>query len=122
VACVIGVAACGGADPGAPEAAATAFTRAVASGDSDAACALLSPTVADALAREAGSCPDALRESPPPGPAPVVRASRYGHQALVVTAGDALFLSEFPGGWKVVAAGCAAQGGSKPYDCTISGG
>ena len=33
----------------------------------------------------------------------------------------ALFLSQFPDGWKVVAAGCIPQPG-RPYQCTVEGG
>ena len=119
---VVAVAGCGGGDPAAPEAAATAFARAAAGGDGARACALLSPAVRDALASRSGSCPDAVSAEPPPGAAPVVRAERYGQQARVVTDADTIFLSRFPDGWKVIAAGCTAGGGGKPYDCTISEG
>jgi hypothetical protein len=119
---VLALAGCGGADPSAPEAAAEAFTRAAGGGDAAAACALLSPAVAEALAGRSGSCAAGVAEEPPPGAARVVRSERYGQQALVVTEADTIFLSRFPGGWKVIAAGCTAQGGSRPYDCTISEG
>ena len=124
---VTGVAGCGGADPTAPERTATAFTRAVGSGDAGAACELLSPEVRAEIGESAGgSCADGVRESPPPSSTSVVRAERYGRQALVVTDGDTLFLSEFSDGWKVIGAGCtprAASGTSAlPYDCEISGG
>jgi hypothetical protein len=118
---VLSLAGCG-ADPSAPEAAAVAFARAAAGGDAEAACELLSPAVAESLAGRSGSCANAVAEEPPPGAAPVVRSERYGQQALVVTADDTIFLSRFPGGWKVIAAGCTPQGGSKPYDCTVSEG
>jgi hypothetical protein len=121
------LAGCSGADPAAPERAATSFEQAVAAADAEAACALLSPAVRAAVGEDAGgSCPDALRESPPPSSSPdVVRASRYGRQAVVVTAADTLFLSEFADGWKVIAAGCTREpgaGNGKPYDCAISEG
>ena len=126
-AAVTGVAGCGGGDPANPERTATAFTRAVGSGDAATACGLLSPDVRAAVGESAGgSCADALRESPPPSGTAVVRAERYGRQALVVTDDDTLFLSEFSDGWKVIGAGCtprAASGTSAlPYDCEISGG
>jgi hypothetical protein len=127
VAAVTGVTGCGGADPAAPERTATEFSRSVSAGDGDRACALLSPEVRGSLAESAGgSCADAVREEPPPASADVVRASRYGRQALVVTGADTLFLSEFSDGWKVIGAGCTARSASAtsslPYDCTISGG
>jgi len=121
-AAVLALAGCGGANPAAPEAAAEAFARAAAGGDAEGACALLSPAVAAAVAGESGSCANALAGDPPPGAARVVESERYGQQALVVTDADTIFLSRFPGGWRVIAAGCTAQGGSKPYDCTISAG
>jgi hypothetical protein len=119
---VLSLAGCGGADPAAPQAAAEAFARAAGGGDAAAACALLSPAVAEALAGDAGSCANAVAEDPPPGAAHVVRSERYGQQARVVTDADTIFLSRFPGGWQVIAAGCTPRGGSKPYDCTISAG
>jgi len=124
---VLGVAGCGGADPAGPERAATAFARAAGAGDGAGACALLSPPARAALGEDAGgSCADAVRESPPPSSTSVVRAERWGRQALVVTGEDTLFLSEFSDGWKVIAAGCrrqaAAETSNLPYDCTISGG
>jgi hypothetical protein len=98
---------CSGADPTGPERAAASFEIAVAAADAEAACELLSPAVRAAVGEDAGgSCPDAVRESPPASSPDVVRTSRYGRQAVVVTAADTLFLSEFPGGWKVIAAGC----------------
>jgi hypothetical protein len=78
--------------------------------------------VAEALAGRSGSCAAAVAQEPPPAAARVVRSERYGQQARVVTDADTIFLSRFPGGWKVIAAGCTAQGGSRPYDCTISEG
>jgi hypothetical protein len=124
---VTGVAGCGGADPTAPERTATAFTRAVGSGDAGAACELLSPEVRAEIGESAGgSCADAVRESPPPSSTSVVRAEQYGRQALVVTDDDILFLSEFSDGWKVIGAGCTSRASSPtsslPYDCQISGG
>jgi hypothetical protein len=32
-----------------------------------------------------------------------------------------VFLAAFPGGWRVVAAGCTPRG-DRPYDCTLQGG
>jgi hypothetical protein len=123
VVAVAGLTGCGGAGTAAPEAAATSFARAAAAGDGAAGCRILSPSVAEEVARSAGtSCADALRGSPPPGAASVRDARRYGRQAVVVTAGDTIFLSEFPDGWKVIAAGCTRQPGDEPYDCTVSGG
>ncbi|MEU1117626.1 hypothetical protein [Streptomyces sp. NPDC005879] len=45
----------------------------------------------------------------------------FGRQARAVTDRDTLFLSSFPGGWKVTAAGCTPRP-EKPYQCLIKGG
>ncbi|MFB7172425.1 hypothetical protein ACFCYM_16585 [Streptomyces sp. NPDC056254] len=45
----------------------------------------------------------------------------YGRMALVRAEGDALFLSLFTGGWRVVAAGCTPRGDA-PYRCLVKGG
>lgn len=45
----------------------------------------------------------------------------YGNQARAVLAADTLFLSRFPDGWKVTAAGCEERP-DKPYQCEIKGG
>ena len=34
---------------------------------------------------------------------------------------DTVFLAVFPGGWRVVAAGCTPHG-DRPYDCVVQGG
>nr|WP_236072294.1 hypothetical protein [Streptomyces polyasparticus] len=44
----------------------------------------------------------------------------HGRQARVVLQHDTLFLSQFPDGWKIVAAGCRPQR-SQPYQCRVKG-
>jgi hypothetical protein len=34
---------------------------------------------------------------------------------------DTVFLAAFPGGWRVVAAGCRPRGEAEPYDCAVEG-
>jgi hypothetical protein len=118
----VGLSACAGPDTTGPERAATAFGQAVSAADGSRACALLSPKVVTELADSAGKpCPEAVLTSKLPAVSPVRAAQRYGHQALVTTETDTVFLSEFPGGWKIIAAGCEARA-DQPYDCTVSGG
>jgi hypothetical protein len=107
------------------EAAAAAgqrFLTAVEAGDGGAACAVLAPDTVAELERSAGEpCTDAVLGEDLPGPTAVETADVYGQWARVVMAGDTLFLAVFPGGWRVVAAGCRSRG-ERPYDCTLQGG
>jgi hypothetical protein len=50
----------------------------------------------------------------------VRHADVFGQWARVVLDSDTVFLASFPGGWRVVAAGCQPQG-ERPYDCTLRG-
>lgn len=100
-----------------------AFQRAVAAGDYTTACDLLAPRTRQQLEEdEKQRCGQALagQELPkaPPGGGPQV----YGRQASLDAGGQKLFLSQFRGGWKVVAAGCTPRGGDKPYRCVVKGG
>jgi hypothetical protein len=95
---------------------------AVADRDGTAACTVLAPDTLAELEQSAGaSCPDAILEEDLPEPAEVRHVDVYGQWARVVLADDTLFLAAFPGGWRVVAAGCQAQG-ERPYDCVLQGG
>jgi hypothetical protein len=118
----VGLCGCAGPDTAGPERAATAFSTAVSAADGASACALLSPKVHTELVDSAGKpCPEAVLAEELPAPSAVRAVQRYGHQALVRTGTDTVFLSEFPGGWKVIAAGCEPRA-DEPYDCTVSGG
>ncbi|MFJ9643797.1 hypothetical protein ACWEPM_34380 [Streptomyces sp. NPDC004244] len=99
-----------------------AFEQAVAVGDQPRACTLLAPATRRQLEQDARqSCPQALgsEQLPPAGSLRDVRA--YGRQAMARMSGDTLFLSLFPDGWKVVAAGCTPQS-DRPYQCLVKGG
>jgi hypothetical protein len=107
---------------GAPEAGAVAFARAVSVRDGAGACRLLSPQVAAALSESAGMpCAQVVIEEDLPAPSPVRETKVYGKQAWVTTGTDTIFMSEFPGGWRVIGAGCRPQG-DQPYDCAVSEG
>jgi hypothetical protein len=116
----------GCADVGNREAAAgdiaTQLLTAVAGHDGAAACTVLAPDTADELEQSAGKpCDQAILDEDLPAPAPIHSADVYGQWAQVRLADDTLFLAVFPGGWRVVAAGCKPRQ-SRPYDCTLQGG
>ncbi|HET6533065.1 MAG TPA: hypothetical protein VFH03_20950 [Actinoplanes sp.] len=94
---------------------------AVESDDGAAACGVLAPDTLAELEESAGQpCAEAIlaEDLSPPGE---VRESRvYGQWAQVRLAEDTVFLAVFPGGWRVVAAGCTPRG-ERPYDCELQG-
>ena len=96
--------------------------NAVEAKDGTAACAVLAPdTVAD-LEQSAGKpCPEAVLDEDLPAPGSVTGTDVYGQWAQVRLSDDTMFLAVFPGGWRVVAAGCKPRK-SRPYDCTLQGG
>ena len=86
------------------------------------ACRLLAPETRSQLVQAAGEpCASAILEEELPEPGPVERSSSFGTMAEITYAADTMFLTEFPGGWKVMAAGCAPVPGH-PYDCRLQGG
>ncbi|MFI6930782.1 hypothetical protein [Streptomyces sp. NPDC050287] len=102
--------------------AATAFEQALGDRAYDRMCAALAPGTADEVEQSAGSpCPKALGEESLTRGGAVRLVDVYGHQARAVLARDTLFLSRFPAGWKVVAAGCSERP-QQPYRCMIKGG
>lgn len=116
------VSGCAGPDTSGPERVAVSFSNAITNGDGVRACALLSPQTAAAVAEASRSaCPDAVLHQDLPAATPLRSVQRYGKQALVRSATDTMFLSEFPTGWKIIGAGCRPQG-ERPYDCGVSKG
>jgi hypothetical protein len=117
-----------GCDAGAGQrdAASTAALRlltAVSAKDGAAACGLLAPDTSAELEQSAGKpCAEAVLDEDLPGPATVTAVDVYGQWAQVVLTDDTVFLAAFPGGWRVVAAGCTPRGKDRPYDCTLQGG
>ena len=123
-AAVVAVAGCGTADERGAAASATALRMlsAVESKDGSGACAVLAPKTASALEQSAGSsCPAAILDEDLPKPGAVTGTQVYGQWAQVRLSTDTVFLGLFPGGWRVVAAGCRPEA-DKPYDCTLQGG
>ena len=93
---------------------------AVAAKDGATACATLAPDTVRAVATDQ-PCPRAILEAELPEPGPVRKSAVYGQWAQVRLSADTVFLAVFPGGWRVVAAGCKPQG-DRPYDCSVQGG
>nr|WSW70852.1 hypothetical protein OG461_34305 [Streptomyces sp. NBC_00995] len=99
-----------------------AFEEAIARRDAAAVCAALAPgTRTELESGEQSPCTTAVRATPLPSGGAARAVNVHGRQARAVLQSDTLFLSLFPGGWKVVAAGCTPQG-DRPYACTVKGG
>jgi len=114
-----GCAATGGRE-NAAAAAALRLLDAVAAGDGAAACATLAPDTLREVAEDE-PCEQAILDADLPEPGPVEKSAVYGQWAQVRLAADTEFLAVFPGGWRVVAAGCTPRG-DRPYDCSVQGG
>ncbi|AEV84796.1 hypothetical protein ACWT_3773 [Actinoplanes sp. SE50] len=120
---VLLLAGCGaaGGREDAAAAVASGLLTAVAGRDGAAACASLAPRTRAELEKSAGtSCPEAILDEHLPAPGRVISAAVFGQQAQVRLADDTIFLGVFPGGWRVLAAGCKPRG-DQPYDCTLQG-
>ncbi|HEV7965159.1 MAG TPA: hypothetical protein VGP57_21625 [Actinoplanes sp.] len=126
VAAVLALALAGCGDVGRRSAAATEVAlrmlTAVDGKDGATACATLAPDTASKLQESAGKpCAEAILGENLPAPGTVTGADVYGQWAQVRLSDDTLFLGAFPGGWRVVAAGCTPRG-ERPYNCTLEGG
>ncbi|WP_340373881.1 hypothetical protein U5640_00950 [Streptomyces sp. SS7] len=102
--------------------AAQRFEESIRHSDGIRACAALAPDTRQEVEESAGTpCAQALLDEQP-SPAGAVREVQvYGRQAQVVLAADTLFLSAFPSGWKITAAGCTPRP-RRPYQCQVKGG
>ena len=118
---VLAVGGCA-APPGPAGSTASRFDAAVGRSDWGTACAMLAPVTSDDLEQSAGTpCADALEEEGLEQAGPVLRVEVFGTMAQARMGQDTVFLARFPGGWKVLAAGCSPQVG-RPYDCRLQGG
>jgi hypothetical protein len=124
VSCAVCLTACGtlGEREAAASRAAVRFEESIQRADGTRACAALAPQTRQELQQSAKtSCRKAFFEERL-SPAGTVREVQvYGRQARVVLSTDTLFLSVFPAGWKITAAGCAPRA-HQPYQCQIKGG
>jgi hypothetical protein len=115
-----GVVGCGGAES-APTTVATEFADAVAADNGALACRLLAPATKSQLEASAGEpCAAAIIEEDLPTAGTRADTATFGTMAKVRLDRDTLFLSAFPDGWRVMAAGCAPVPGH-PYDCQLQG-
>jgi hypothetical protein len=114
--------ACGGVPDRASAPADTArrFYAAIGRGDAPSACALLAPQTRIEFEHTAGRpCPAAVLKAVP-GASRVRASSGFGSHAQVRLVGDVVFLAQFSGGWRIVAAGCTPRP-PLPHDCQIEG-
>jgi hypothetical protein len=110
------------APAGPAEDVARRFDEALSRSDWSAACALLASATKDDLERSAGKpCAEALAMEDLSEAGPVRAVQVFGTMAQARLGQDTFFLSRFPDGWKVMAAGCSPQPDG-PYDCTVQGG
>jgi hypothetical protein len=99
--------------------AATQFLDAAGRGDTEAACALLTPRTREDLAASDGQpCEQSLQTDRLGGV--VTQADTWSDWAQVQTDDDVLFLTEFQSGWLISAAGCQPNGDA-PYRCVVGG-
>lgn len=114
--------ACGSTHEGDVEAVSERFHQALQAGDGEAACELLSDEVQKELQDSTGSaCAEAVLDSGVPDGGTVDRVSVFDTAAQVRHSDDVVFLSDFPDGWRIIAAGCDEQAAA-PYDCQVHGG
>jgi hypothetical protein len=102
------------------ESAALAFRSAVAEGDSETACELLTPATADELGRGGTPCAAALAEVNLADPGPIEGVDVWGRSALARFGGGEVFLIRVDDAWRVRAAGCELRAG-RPAECEVGG-
>jgi hypothetical protein len=117
VAAVLLVSGCGDQAAGDVTRLAVQFHQAVQQHDFRGACELLSDEVRSSL----DDCATELAQADIPEASGGASAQVFGQNGIVSWPSDTVFVSRFPGGWKVIAAGCEPRL-DRPYDCAVSGG
>jgi hypothetical protein len=109
---------CGSAGEESPSAVAASFARAVAAHRGAEACGLLARATRAELEQSAGTrCAGAILDEDLLTAGAVEQTETFGDVAGGLPQ-DVVFLSEFKGRWRVMAAGCAPVP-AKPYDCQL---
>lgn len=117
-----GLSGCSQPDAPAVDSVAREFRSTAADGDTARACSLLAPGTRAELEQSAGRpCPQALGPEVRPAAGRVRGTQVFGTMAKVAFEHDTVFLAEYRGGWKVLAAACTRVPGH-PYDCHLQGG
>ncbi|MFF5531552.1 hypothetical protein ACFY71_03600 [Streptomyces cinerochromogenes] len=119
--CLTGCATLGERETAASRAA-VRFEESVRRADGPRGCAALAPETRQEVEQSAESpCAKALPDEQLPYGGAVRDVQVYGRQAQVVLDGDTVFLSAFPAGWLITAAGCVPRP-EQPYQCKVKGG
>ena len=113
---------CAGADDADVEQVAARFHDALAAQDGAAACALLAQPSRDELEQAAGKpCAQAILHEDVPAGAGEAHVEVYGTMGQVRWEGETTFLTRYPQGWLVLAAGCALPRGTTLEDTNDAG-
>jgi hypothetical protein len=83
-------------------------------------CELLAPITLETFEKDASApCANAIQQVALKG-GEVRSVQVWGDDAQVQMAGDTVFLTQTPSGWRVTAAGCQPRD-EQPYDCEVEG-
>ncbi len=89
--------------------------------DGAAVCDLLAPVTRQEVESSTGmGCAEGVLELDLQPPGAVSKVQVFATAAQARAEADTVFLSQYDGGWRVLAAGCEPQG-EQPYDCELKG-
>ena len=119
---LLATSACGSSQDGRAHDVAVRFNSAVADRDGAVACGLLAPETLDEVEQSAQRpCPQGLFDEGLRGVRDPAEVRVFGTMAQVRYRSEAVFLTRFRDGWKVMAAGCTPAAAER-YSCRIQGG